>query len=65
MTRTELIDTLDVKMEIRGTATETAVHDIFGSMPETLIAGNRIEIFYGHRDGHGFKLFSIPVLCPL
>ena len=52
MTRSDLIEQLAERRGINLTVAETVVHEIFSSMADTLIAGNRIEI-------RGFGSFEI------
>ena len=52
MKRSDLIAQLTERRGINLTIAETVVHEIFASMSETLIAGNRIEI-------RGFGTFEI------
>ena len=52
MTRSDLIDKLAEKMSISNTVAEAIVMEIFSSMTDTLVAGNRIEI-------RGFGSFEI------
>lgn len=52
MTRSDLIEKLAIEKNISNTVAESIVLEIFGSMTDTLIAGNRIEI-------RGFGSFEI------
>jgi integration host factor subunit beta len=52
MTRSDLIEQLAERRGINLAVAETVVHEIFSSMADTLIAGNRIEI-------RGFGSFEI------
>lgn len=52
MTRSDLIDQLAMKTEINIATAEAIVMQIFGSMTDTLVTGNRIEI-------RGFGSFEI------
>jgi len=52
MTRSELIDKLSIEKIIPYAVAETIVTEIFKSMADTMIAGNRIEI-------RGFGSFEI------
>lgn len=52
MTRSDLIEKLAIEMNISNIVAESIVLEIFGSMTDTLIAGNRIEI-------RGFGSFEI------
>ena len=52
MTRSDLIEQLAERRGISLAVAETVVHEIFSSMADTLIAGNRIEI-------RGFGSFEI------
>ena len=52
MTRSDLIELLAERKNINIKVAEKVVQEIFGSMAETLIAGNRIEI-------RGFGSFEI------
>jgi len=52
MKRSDLIAQLAERRGINLTIAETVVHEIFASMTQTLIAGNRIEI-------RGFGTFEI------
>ncbi|ABK99500.1 HU family DNA-binding protein [Pelobacter propionicus] len=44
MTRSELVEQLSVRKDISIGTAEKIVQEIFGSMTDTLIAGDRIEI---------------------
>ena len=52
MTRSDLIDKLAERKSISIATAEAIIHEIFSSMTETLVAGNRIEI-------RGFGSFEI------
>ena len=52
MTRSDLIEKLAIEKNISNTVAESIVLEIFGSMTDTLIADNRIEI-------RGFGSFEI------
>ena len=52
MTRSDLIEKLAVEKNISNAVAEAIVLEIFASMTETLVAGNRIEI-------RGFGSFEI------
>ena len=52
MTRSDLIEVLAERKSISVTTAEAIVHEVFGSMTDTLIAGDRIEI-------RGFGSFEI------
>ncbi len=52
MTRSDLIERLAVSSNLSMHKAEAVVHEVFGSLAETLIAGNRIEI-------RGFGSFEI------
>ena len=44
MTKSELIEVLAAKKDIPTAAAERVINEIFGSMAETLVAGDRIEV---------------------
>ena len=44
MTRSELVEQLSVKKNISIVVADKIIQEIFGSMSETLISGNRIEV---------------------
>jgi integration host factor subunit beta len=52
MTKSELIDNLAIEKNISNTVAEKIVTEIFKSMSDTLISGNRIEV-------RGFGSFEI------
>lgn len=52
MTRSDLIEKLAIEKNISNTVAESIVLEIFGSMTDTLVSGNRIEI-------RGFGSFEI------
>ena len=52
MTRSDLIERLALDKCMRISTAEAVIHEIFGSMGDTLISGNRIEI-------RGFGSFEI------
>ena len=52
MTRSDLIEKLAIEKNISNTVAESIVLEIFGSMTDTLVTGNRIEI-------RGFGSFEI------
>lgn len=52
MNRSDLIDKLAERKEMPVKVAEAIVHEVFGSMTDTLISGNRIEI-------RGFGSFEI------
>lgn len=52
MTRSDLIEKLAIKTDISIATAEAIVMEIFGSMTDTLVTGNRIEI-------RGFGSFEI------
>lgn len=52
MKRSDLIDKLAIRTDISNSIAEDVVMEIFGSMTDTLVAGNRIEI-------RGFGSFEI------
>ena len=52
MTRSDLIELLAERKGLNHDTAEAIIHEVFGSMTDTLIAGNRIEI-------RGFGTFAI------
>jgi integration host factor subunit beta len=52
MTRSDLIERLALSSRLPMHKAESVIHELFGSMTDTLIAGNRIEI-------RGFGSFEI------
>ena len=52
MTKSDLIERLAFGNSLSITTAEAIIHEVFGSMADTLIAGNRIEI-------RGFGSFEI------
>jgi len=52
MTRSDLIEKLAVEKNLTMTVAEAIIQEIFGSMADTLISGNRIEL-------RGFGSFEV------